>query len=102
MNSHEPVCGVDLVSDERIRGIDADKTKYFHEDELGSGKLPSVFAVKEAAMKACSLDVSWLDVHVAYVDGAPEVTVRGFTGELTCSVSHDDGRTVAVVSGWTC
>ena len=101
MTSHKPVCGIDLVRDERISSASFEATRYFHEDELDSEKLVSIFALKEAALKACGLDHAWLDVHVVYEEGKPTVTVRSFEGEPSCSVSHEDGFTVAMVYGWS-
>jgi phosphopantetheinyl transferase (holo-ACP synthase) len=98
--SDEPVVGIDLVADSRVEELSDDALyDYFHPDERKSDKQTSIFALKEAARKAVDLQASWLDVHVSYNDGSPTVTIRGFEGELDCSVSHENGFTVAVVSG---
>lgn len=100
MVSDNPVVGVDLVADERIEALGETALEdYFHPDEIESDKHVSIFALKEAARKAVELEASWLDVHVEYEDGSPRVTIRGFDGDLDCSVSHENGFTVAVVSG---
>lgn len=97
MDSDKPVCGIDLVRDNRI---DRSHRRCFHDDEWALNKHASILALKEAARKALGADdIGWLDVHVAYEDGVPRVSVRGYDGDLACSVSHEAGLTVAIVTG---
>lgn len=98
MTSFDPVTGVDVVTDSRVEALDT--TRVLREEERRLGRDASVFALKEAALKACGLQPgSWKDVKVSYESGQPTVDVRGFKGSLACSVSHENGSTVAVVHG---
>lgn len=98
MSSDKPVCGVDIVRDDRM---DKSLRRCFHDDEWRQGKHASVFALKEAARKAVGAEqTGWLDIHVSYEEGRPSVSIRGYDGTICCSVSHEAGLTVAVVTGY--
>lgn len=88
--------GIDLVEDSRIERLSAaERERVFSPEELATGKLASVFALKEAASKATGASID--EVRVSYAAGVPRVRVAGF--ELECSVSHEAGLTVAIVTG---
>ena len=89
------VIGIDLVEDVRIRSLtEEERAKIFVPDDPYD-KLPSVFALREAAVKACGVSIA--QIRIRYDGPVPQVLVDGF--ELSCSVSHEAGLTIAIVTG---
>jgi phosphopantetheinyl transferase (holo-ACP synthase) len=87
--------GIDLVEDTRIRSLSEDECAKIFSPEDRHDKLPSIFALREAAAKACGVPIA--AVQVRYEGPVPNVFVEGF--ELSCSVSHEAGLTIAIVTG---
>jgi len=99
--------GVDLVLNSRFeKNLSNQKflEKVFHASELrDKSKLISVFALKEAVMKALGKKVDWKEVEVKYnEEGKPEINLsedvrpKGFVG-IDGSISHDGDYTIGVV-----
>ena len=99
--------GVDLVLNSRLeRNLDDESflEKVFHAFEMrDKGKLISIFALKEATMKALGKKVGWKEIEVRYDNnGKPEIKLSGvvrpdgFVG-IDGSLSHDGEYTVATV-----
>ena len=101
-------CGIDLVEDTRFEVLKSDsaflsKCLQPSEREL-LDKLPSIFALKEAVVKALLLPAdSWLEIEVSYQEsGKTAVSLSDAVRpdglvSLDCSVSHENGYTVAQV-----
>ena len=104
-------CGIDMIRDERMEEHLSKPElldKIFHpseQKEKTAKKLAGIFAIKEAAIKA--LDISadhWLDIEVSYrTSGKPEVALHesirpSGMSSIDCSVSHEDGMTIAMVT----
>ena len=101
--------GIDLVHNKRFEKNLADEKfleKVFHAFELkDKNKLASIFALKEATMKALGKKVDWKEIEVSYrndKNGKPEIKLsedikpENFKG-LDGSVSHDGEYTVSVI-----
>lgn len=91
--------GIDLVDDSKVEA----NSKVFHPSELASNKLPSIFALKEAVIKALGIKShNWLEIEVEYSSGIPQIKLSkqiepaGFKS-ITCSVSHENGLTIGSV-----
>lgn len=89
--------GIDLVRDARIDSTDEFFVKkiLLPSEYVFRSKLPTIFALKEAALKALGEPPGWHRIRVEYCSGVPYVHVQGCT--TICSVSHEHGMTVAVV-----
>ncbi len=100
-------CGVDLVLHSRILKKTEDErflARVFHSSELNDKKkLGSIFALKEAVMKALGKKVDWRDIEIKYSkNGRPLISLSdgikpsGFLG-VDGSVSHDEDYVVGLV-----
>jgi phosphopantetheinyl transferase (holo-ACP synthase) len=89
------VVGIDLVEDRRINALSSSERARIFLPEDPKDKLPSVFALREAAIKACGVPMA--RIQVRYDGPIPRVSVEGF--ELFASVSHEAGLTIAIVTG---
>ncbi len=89
--------GIDLVRDARIDTTDEQfvKNVLAPSEYAFRAKLPTIFALKEATLKALGELPGWHKVRIEYRQEIPRVCVEGYTA--ICSVSHEDGMTVAVV-----
>ena len=97
-------CGIDFVLNKRIEknlSNPAFLKKVFHPSELKSNKkkLPGIFALKEAAMKAIGRKLDWKDIEVIAKEGKkPEVRVSGKKFKsIDASISHDGDYTLGMV-----
>ncbi len=98
--------GIDFVLNSRIeKNINNPEflKKVFHISELkNKTKLISIFALKEAVMKALEKKTNWLDIEVSYNSPKPSVTLsesikpKKFKS-MGSSISHDGGYTIAQV-----
>jgi holo-[acyl-carrier protein] synthase len=115
--------GIDIVDISRINNLmqkygkrflervfSLDETSYCMKRYDFDACLAGRFAVKEAAFKALSAGrssgVSFKDITIDMIDGAPQLTLSGKAHELSqslgvvkhhVSISHDKGCAVAVV-----
>ena len=100
-------CGIDIVSNRRIESKFGDSVfleKVFSIPELrDKAKLISVFALKEAVMKALGKKVNWKEIEVRYEkSGKPSIILderlkpERFKG-VDGSVSHDGDYTIGIV-----
>ena len=99
-------CGVDIVYNLKFDGYLGNVnfvSRIFHNSELRDReKLRSIFALKEATMKALGRKVDWKEIEVRYDNGKPlielseDIKPRGFKG-IDVSVSHDGDYTIAFV-----
>jgi len=100
-------CGVDIVQNKRIEKNLTNPDflmKVFLPIELKTHekqKLPGIFALKEAAMKAVGKKMNWLDIEVIAKSGKkPEIKFSGKKFKnIDASVSHDGEYTVGMVVG---
>lgn len=103
-------CGIDLVLNERInKQLESAEflTKVFNASELfNKSKLPGIFCIKEAAMKAIGKKTEWKEIEITFNDqGKPQLNFSSeLTGELKlkikssdCSISHDGDYTLGMV-----
>ncbi len=98
-------CGIDLVLNKRIESQLNNQEflkKVFHPTELkNKSKLPGIFALKEAMMKALGKKLDWLDIEVIAKDGQkPEIHIPGLSKKLKsidASISHDGDYTIGMV-----
>lgn len=103
--------GCDIVAIDRFRHLmsDADTLKkMFHLNEmvrLDAEHLAGIFALKEATVKALGLSTNnWLQVEVTYAPtGKPQLVFADNAAllhvvSLDCSIAHDSGYAVAVVT----
>lgn len=99
-------CGVDLVLNSRFKDLINNKEfleKIFHNSELiDKNKLISIFALKEAVMKAIGRKLNWKDIEIKYKDsGKPIINISADILEkdieISGSVSHDGDYTIAFV-----
>lgn len=99
--------GLDLVKNERITAQLSNPLfikKVFHASELKiSSKIPGIFALKEAAMKAIGKKLNWHDLEVMVKEGKkPRISFsQGLAlkkiKSLDCSISHDGEYTIGIV-----
>lgn len=101
-------CGVDLVEDTRVamlssNAIFLEKLLQPREKRL-LHKLPSIFALKEAVIKALELPTeSWLDIEIDYKENGKTIVTLSDTVRpkdlmsIDSSVSHSGGVTVGQV-----
>lgn len=100
--------GIDILSVKKIYGK-SDKfiKKIFTEDELrhASSKnnkeetLAGIFALKEAALKAFNLNLSYIirkRIEVRYKENIPYIVINGEKADSYQSISHDNGYAIAV------
>jgi len=100
-------CGIDLVLNKRLAKNLSNPDflmKVFLPIELKNHekqKLPGIFALKEATMKAMGKKMNWLDIEVLAKNGKkPEIKIYGKKFKnIDASVSHDGAYTVAMVVG---
>ncbi len=97
--------GVDIVLNSRFDKYKEDSSfleKVFHPFELkDKKKMISIFALKEAFMKALGKKINWKDIEVTYDSfGKPILNISDF-GEglkkVDGSASHDGEYTIAFV-----
>lgn len=113
------VTGCDVVDIERLRGAlerrPGLRARVFTPTELADAarggvaagsdvevaRLAARFAAKEAGRKALrDLRLPFHDLEVRTADdGAPELWLRGAPAPLSCSLAHDAGVAMAVVTG---
>lgn len=90
--------GIDIVKDERVNKLE--NNSIYHPNELKLN-LPSVFAIKEATMKALNKPHIWLDIEVKYSNNQPTIIISESIGlaieKCDVSVSHEEGFTIAAV-----
>ena len=99
--------GIDLVNNKRLEKNFSDEKfleKVYHVSELrDKSKLISIFALKEATMKALGKKVDWKEIEIKYIDSRPEIRLsedikpESFVS-IDGSVSHDGEYTVAFVA----
>ena len=100
-------CGIDIVLNKRLAKNLTNPDflmKVFLPIELKTHekkKLPGIFALKEATMKAVGKKLNWLDIEVLAKNGKkPEIKISGKKFKnIDSSVSHDGEYTVAMVVG---
>jgi len=97
-------CGIDLVLNKRIeKNLSSTEflTKVFNPSELKfkKNKLPGVFALKEAAMKAIGRKCDWKDIEIMLKEGQkPKIHIQGTKFKsLDASISHDGDYTIGMV-----
>jgi len=103
-------CGTDLVFDKRIEEQLKNKTfleRVFHPSELRNLQtqtLAGIFAVKESVLKALALSTEhWHDIEVIHgKNGKARVHLSAVIKppnlvSLDCSISHEQGYTLAFV-----
>ena len=96
-------CGVDIVLNKRIEDNIKNTgflKKVFHASELKNlKKLPGIFVLKEAVMKAVGKKLDWLDIEVDALEGKkPKIFIKGIkTNSIDCSISHDGEYTIGMV-----
>jgi phosphopantetheine--protein transferase-like protein len=97
-------CGIDLVLNKRInKNISSPEFlgKVFNPGELKNDrkKLPGIFALKEAMMKALGKKIDWKDIEVLVKEGKkPEIQVSSKKFKsIDASISHDGDYTLGMV-----
>jgi len=101
-------CGIDIVEDRRIMKLGNQSNfinKLLHPSERKfKDKLPSIFSLKEATIKALELQLpSWLEIEIVYnINGKTNIRLsdsikpKGLIS-IDSSVSHESGITVAQI-----
>ena len=101
-------CGIDLVLNKRIeKNISSPEflSKVFNPSELklGKHKLPGIFTLKEATMKAIGKKCDWKDIEVLFnLAGKPEISLSSEIKpkklkSIDASISHDGDYTIGLV-----
>jgi phosphopantetheinyl transferase (holo-ACP synthase) len=102
--------GIDVVDDKRFSKDPVNKQiflqKVFHPTEINSGKLSSIFALKEATFKALGIFPKWLEVEVKYEKNlgtskpklilSSAITPKNIIS-IDSSITHESGFTFASV-----
>src|SRR3989344_5817027 len=98
--------GIDLLLNKRLdKQIENPKflKRVFHPWELkNKNKIHSIFALKEATMKALGKKHNWLHISITYKNSKPHISLNeSITPKkmksIACSVSHDGDYTTAIV-----
>lgn len=97
--------GVDIVLNSRFDKLGREESflsRVFHNSELkDKSKLISIFALKEAVMKAIGRKVGWHDIEIKYEEsGMPVISISSDViedYEISGSVSHDGDYTIGFV-----
>lgn len=94
--------GIDLLNIKEFKTkLDSPEflKKVFHPNELRHKyQLPSIFALKEATIKAIGKKINWKNIEISYTSaGKPLVQVINNASKFSCSVSHDKNYLIAIV-----
>ncbi|MEM4271389.1 MAG: 4'-phosphopantetheinyl transferase superfamily protein [Candidatus Pacearchaeota archaeon] len=100
--------GIDLVLNKRLKknlNNESFLKKVFHPTELKhpKQKLPGIFALKEATMKALGKKLDWLDIEISAKSGRkPKIflseTIKPKNlKSVDASLSHDGDYTIGIV-----
>lgn len=100
--------GIDIISVKKIEEKSENFIKkVFTESELSYANkkgdkfqtLAGIFALKEAAIKAYKLNLSYIirkKIEILYFDNKPYIVIDGHKLESSVSISHDNGYALAV------
>lgn len=100
--------GIDIVSVSKIKNkSDSFLKKIFTVNELEYAfnkenpyqTLAGIYALKEAVLKAYDLNISYIKscrIEVFYVQKHPKILIDGQVCDAFVSISHDEGRAVAI------
>lgn len=95
--------GIDLIEDSRI---DVKNKLFleriFHPSEIKLRKFASIFALKECIFKALEIKPCWHEVEIKYANNKPFIILSEHIKpkeliSVDCSVSHENGLTIANV-----
>lgn len=102
--------GIDIVEAKRFKKIPYASHKNFYKKIFSTSEInyclkfkepykhfAGKFAIKEAAKKAVSNDVTLLDIQTGHENSKPIASIKGKPHSFLVSVSHDHDIAVAVV-----